>query len=154
MYENAIAYEGLEDGKPVFQMFLCLPDPLFHDQPATARQRSAVERFYCFAPAADFTETQSHALMCARDYAIEFTKMTAPHLRSSTRQMFERLTAAFILSENKVMHSVRYWSEKLFDSGEEFYIPPMRAPFAEVFQFQHHIFSCILNDGVKIDDLK
>lgn len=153
MYENAMAYEGLEDGKPVFQMFLCFPDPLPYDEPATARQRNGVERFYCFEPGSEFTETQGHALMCARDYAIAFTKMTAPHLRPSTRQLFERLTAAFILSESKIMHSVKYWSEKLFDKDEDFYIPPMRAPFDEVFEFQHHLFKCLFSDGVKVANL-
>lgn len=154
MYEDAVKYEGLSSsGQPSFVMLLSCPDPVPYDDDATVRQRASIEKFYCFTPSDDFKHKQAHAMLCARNYAIEFTKITAPHLGNATKTMFERLTAAYILSNNKALHSIIYWSEKLYEQGDDFYIAAKRNPFDEVFMFQHFLFKCIFEGGCTVGEL-
>jgi hypothetical protein len=154
MYPDCVSYEGLNDqGLPEFVMFLSYPDPLKFDDPATSRQIAAIEKFYCWTPPQDFTHGQAHAMMCARTYAAPFIQMTAPHLGRSARKLFERLTAAYILSDDEAREAVISWSDILFERGDDFYIQPDQIPFAKTHEFQHYLFSCIFDEGMTVEDM-
>lgn len=111
---EVVQYAGDDEvGDPLFDMPLTIPDPHEFDPPPTARMMAAIEEL--FGMPLELTDSQAHAILCARDYGRQCVAKVMPFHRREIRDLFSKLVMIFVLAEPDRLTDVKAWSARRFD---------------------------------------
>lgn len=112
---EVVRYAGTDDeGGPVFDILMGVPDPLPLDIPPTQRMLDGVRA--AFGDLGGLTGYQAHALLSTRDYARQCAVRLFPRSSDDHHRLLVTLVAAYILADSSRTGDILAWSSRRFNS--------------------------------------